>query len=79
MDMTGMMVSPDGTATPIDPMMMGDGDLLGDGQEGPVDPESGPDPESAMQNMAAEAAIKEELLNEAYNSPLPMRSTIDKD
>lgn len=79
MDMTGMMASPDGTATPIDPMMMGGGDVLGDGQTGPVDPATGADPQTQMENLAAEVEIRQGLLNDAYNTELPVRSTIDKD
>jgi hypothetical protein len=79
MDMTGMMAGPDGTATPIDPMLMGDGSTLGDGQPGPTDPETGLDPEMLAQKLTAELEIRETLLNEAYNEQLPMRSTIDKD
>jgi hypothetical protein len=78
MDMTGMMAGPDGTATPVDPIMMGDGDVLGDGQNGPVDPAQGGDPQVAMQNLEAEVQIREDLLNAAYNTQLPARSTIDK-
>lgn len=79
MDMTGMMVSPDGTATPIDPMVMGDGDVLGDGQPGPVSAEQGVDPDAASQSLVAEMQVREDLLNAAYNEQLPLRSTIDKD
>lgn len=79
MDMTGMMAGPDGTATPVDPIMMGGGDVLGDGQPGPVDPEQGVDPQVALQNLDAEVQLREELLNTAYNTQLPARSTIDKD
>jgi hypothetical protein len=77
--MTGMMAGPDGTATPIDPMMMGGGDVLGDGQAGPVDPATGADPQTQMENLAAEVEIRQGLLNDAYNTELPVRSTIDKD
>jgi hypothetical protein len=77
--MTGMMAGPDGTAIPIDPMMMGGGDVLGDGQAGPVDPVTGADPQTQMENLAAEVEIRQGLLNDAYNTELPVRSTIDKD
>ena len=79
MDMTGMMAGPDGTATPIDPMVMGGGDVLGDGQTGPVDPATGGDPQVAMENLSAQVEIRDTLLNDAYNTELPVRSTIDKD
>jgi hypothetical protein len=74
MDMTGMMAGPDGSATPIDPMMMGDGDVLGDGQLGPAgkDPAAG---EVEQQNMMAEQQIRETLVSEAYGTNLPSRRT----
>jgi hypothetical protein len=78
MDMTGMMASPDGTATPVDPMMMGDGDVLGDGQIG----QQGTDPAAdavAQQNTAAEQQIRETLVTEAYGTKTPSRRTVDKE
>ena len=81
MDMTGFMAGPDGTATPIDPMMMGDGDTLGDGQVGPQG--SGADEagnqQSAMQNLEAEDAIRNTLVTEAYGTKTPSRRLVDKD
>jgi hypothetical protein len=82
MDLTGMMVGPDGTATPMDPMMMGDGDLLGDGELGPASPDGSENPEDQMiqeQQMAAEAQIKQNLINEAYGDNPPTRRLVDKD
>jgi hypothetical protein len=72
MDMTGMMAGPDGTATPIDPMMMGDGDVLGDGQIG----EQGGDPaagEVEQENLNAEQEIRNTLVTEAYGTNIPSR------
>jgi hypothetical protein len=77
MDMTGMMAGPDGTATPMDPMMMADGDLMGDGQLGPAG-EEGADPETLQTNLDAEAGIREALLKDAYGTQVPSRR-IDKD
>jgi hypothetical protein len=78
MDMTGFMAGPDGTATPIDPMMMGNGDVLGDGQLGP----QGTDPEAGLvdqENLQAESGIRNTLVQEAFgNNPPPMRP-VDKD
>jgi hypothetical protein len=75
MDLTGMMAGPDGSATPIDPMMMGDGDVLGDGQIG----QPGQDP-AAMgiqeQNDMAEQQIRETLVTEAYGTKVPQRRVI---
>lgn len=79
MDMTGMMAGPDGTATPVDPMMMGDGDILGDGVVG--DPAAG-DPDAAaiaQANAQAEATIRETLVNQAYGEATPSRRTVDKE
>jgi hypothetical protein len=78
MDLTGFMAGPDGSATPVDPMMMGDGDVMGDGQLGPQGPEGG-SPEVAQQNLEAEAAIRQTLLNDAYGTTLPSRRAIGKE
>jgi hypothetical protein len=81
MDITGMMVGPDGTATPMDPMMMGNGDVMGDGQLGPqgqgVDPKE--DQAIAQEQLQAEDQIRQTLINEAYGTNIPARSTVDKD
>ena len=78
MDMTGFMAGPDGTATPIDPMMMGNGDVMGDGQLGP----QGTDPQAGLvdqENLQAESDIRNTLVQEAFgNNPPPMRP-VDKD
>jgi hypothetical protein len=81
MDLTGMMVGPDGTATPMDPMMMGDGDVMGDGQLGPQG--SGADGEAdqavAQEQFQAENDIRNSLVTEAYGTQLPSRRQVDKD
>jgi hypothetical protein len=78
MDMTGFMAGPDGTATPIDPMMMGDGDVMGDGQLGP----QGSDPEAGaveQDNLMAQSKVRDTLIEEAFgDNPPPMRP-VDKD
>jgi hypothetical protein len=74
-DLTGMMAGPDGSATPMDPMMLGDGDVLGDGQVGPA----GKDPAAqaiAQQNDMAEQSIRETLVKEAYGSNIPQRRVV---
>ena len=74
MDLTGMMAGPDGSATPIDPMMLGDGDVLGDGQVGP----QGADPAANQveaESQMAEQQIRETLVSEAYGTNLPQRRT----
>jgi len=77
MDLTGFMAGPDGTATPIDPMMMGDGEVLGDGQLGPQGTPA--DPNVEQQNLQAEAAIRQDLLTAAYGNETPSRRTVDKE
>jgi hypothetical protein len=81
MDMTGMMPGPEGSsATPIDPMMMGDGDVMGDGIEGP--PEEGADnPElnSNMEEEQGEASMRETLVQQAYGANIPTRDPIDRE
>jgi hypothetical protein len=83
MDITGMMVGPDGSATPMDPMMMGNGDMMGDGQLGAPAPEGEPmDPEAAAEaqmNIQAEAQIRQTLLNDAYGTNVSPRRTVDKE
>lgn len=77
MDLTGMMAGPDGTATPMDPMMMGDGSVLGDGVIGP----DAKDPEANAQGTEdqGEMAIRNDLVTEAYGTKLPSRRTVDKE
>jgi hypothetical protein len=80
MDMTGMMVGPDGSATPIDPMMMGDGDVLGDGQTGPQQKSPNAANEQGMEtNLAAEQQIRQNLIQEAYNTIPSTRRVVDQD
>jgi len=80
MDITGMMVSPDGTATPMDPIMLGDGELLGDGQEGAEGQPQTPE-QSAIQeeNSEAESQIRETLTNDAFGTNSPTRRTVDRE
>lgn len=79
MDMTGMMAGPDGTATPVDPMMMGDGDILGDGQLGAPGTDQPEDQQVDAQNLQAEAEIRNTLVTEAYGTNIPSRRTVDKE
>ena len=79
MDLTGMMVGPDGSATPMDPMMMGDGEVLGDGVGG-VQGQARPDQQQvAMEAAGAEDQIRNTLLQGAYGTQVPTRRTVDKD
>jgi len=81
MDMTGMMPGPEGgSATPVDPMMMGDGDVLGDGIEGPPE-EGAEDPNLNANPMEeqGESSVRETLVQQAYGANIPMREPIDRE
>jgi hypothetical protein len=81
MDLTGMMVGPDGTATPMDPLMLGNGDLMGDGQLGPqgsgVAAEA--DQAVAQEQLQGEDEIRNSLVAGAYGTQIPARRAVDKD
>ena len=83
MDMTGMMPGPDGaSAVPLTPTPLGDGDVLGDGMEGPQTPENAANPatqQAQAENMMAEADIRNKLVTEAYGTKIPQRRTVDKE
>lgn len=78
MDMTGMMPGPDGaSAMPMEPMMLGDGDVMGDGLLGPQSPEAMADPvaqEMMAMEQQGEAAIREKLVTDAYGTKMPQAS-----
>ena len=78
MDLTGMMVGPDGTATPMDPMLM-QGDVTGDGEIGAAAPGTQEDPTLAMATMEQEAILRQTLLQTAYGEQSPERQSVDKD
>ena len=68
MDMTGMMPTPDGGAMPMDPMVTGD--VVGDGVpagQASMDP-------AKMLETGEEAALRNELVTQAYGTKLPNRS-----
>jgi hypothetical protein len=81
MDMTGMMAGPDGSAIPMEPTMLGDGDTLGDGIEGPATPQSIKDPElnNNPVEMQGEAEIRNKLVTDAYGTKLASRQGVSKD
>jgi hypothetical protein len=83
MDMTGMMPGPDGnSAIPMTPMQLGDGDMMGDGIQGPQTPENVADPinqEGAAMENQAEAAIRNKLVTDAYGTKTPQRRTVDRE
>lgn len=66
-DMTGMMPGPDGMATPLEPMMAGTNDLVGDGIPGGQTQMDMP----SMIDLNAEAQLREELVTKAYGTKLP--------
>jgi hypothetical protein len=82
MDMTGMMPGPDGnSAIPMQPTELGDGDIMGDGIEGPQTDDALKDPTQQQMmgiEKSQEAAIRERLVTEAYGTKIPQRRTVDK-
>jgi hypothetical protein len=81
MDLTGMMVGPDGTATPMDPLMLGDGDLLGDGQLGPQGSGVAAEEDQAVseEQLQGQDEIRNSLVTGAYGTQIPARRAVDKD
>lgn len=81
MDMTGMMVGPDGSATPMDPMMMGNGDVMGDGVLGPPGEDANKDPNlnANTAELQGEQEIRNKLVTDAYGTKLPSRRAVDRD
>ena len=83
MDMTGMMPGPDGnSAIPMQPTVIGDGDMVGDGMQGPQDADNPLNPasqEAKGMEVEAEAEIRNKLVTEAYGTKIPQRRTVDRD
>jgi hypothetical protein len=81
MDLTGMMPGPDGSAMPMEPMMLGDGDLLGDGVVGPQTEASVASPNTNTNALEAETetGIRNDLVQEAYGTQIPQRRSVPKD
>jgi len=83
MDMTGMMPGPDGnSAIPMQPTELGDGDVMGDGMQGPQDPnnpENAASQETKGAEVQAEADIRNKLVTDAYGTKIPQRRSIDRD
>jgi len=82
-DLTGMMPGPDGSsAVPLAPTQLGDGDVMGDGIEGPQTPKKLEDPavqEAKMIEDQAEAGIRNDLLTQAYGTKIPQRRVVDRE
>jgi hypothetical protein len=83
MDMTGMMPGPDGSsAIPMQPTQLGDGDVMGDGMQGPQDdqnPLNSASQETESIEIQAEAEIRNKLVTDAYGTKIPQRRTVDRD
>jgi len=81
MDITGMMPGPDGTAMPLEPTMLGDGDVLGDGVAGEQTAESMGNPmlNTNLLDEQTEVDIRNDLINEAYSIQIPQRRGVAKD
>jgi hypothetical protein len=71
MDLTGMLVAPDGTATPMEPTVAG-GELVGDGQLN-----SGAEANPAI--AQAEMKLQQDLLLQAYGDQVPPRQATDRE
>lgn len=82
-DITGMMPGPGGEgAVPMQPTVLGDGDVMGDKVGGAPSPDKMEDPavaEGAMIASQEEAAIRERLVTEAYGTKMPQRRAVDRD
>jgi hypothetical protein len=73
-DMTGMMPGPEGTAMPMDPMMTGSGEVLGDGVPGPVGASLDPTQQQAAAIEAVEeSGVRNRLVTEAFGTKMPQR------
>jgi hypothetical protein len=82
-DLTGMMPGPDGTtAVPLQPTVLGDGDVMGDQIEGAPTPENMANPDNqagAMNANLQEAELRNRLVTEAYGTKLPQRRAVDRE
>ena len=81
MDLTGMMVGPDGSATPMDPTMLGNGDVLGDGILGPQSSQSAQNPDLNSNGVMEQgmAELRDGIINDAFGQAPPSRRSIDKE
>jgi hypothetical protein len=66
----------------MQPMQLGDGDVMGDGVMGvpdPANPENLASQETKGMEVEAEAQIRNKLVTDAYGTKIPQRRTVDKD
>ena len=75
MDITGMMPGPDGTtAMPMQPEMLGTGEVVGDGAPGVATDGADVAGQQALgQELMTEAMIRNDLVTQAYGTKLPQR------
>lgn len=73
MDLTGMQVTPDGQAIPMEPVMGADGDVIGDGITGP-----NPQMQVNPMSLELEQEIQTQLVTDAYGSKMAQFRSPDK-
>jgi hypothetical protein len=82
-DLTGMIPGPGGEgAIPLQPTVLGDGDVLGDQVDGAPTPENIENPanqEGAMAANMQESELRNRLVTEAYGTKIPQRRAVDRD
>ena len=82
-DLTGMIPGPGGEgAVPLQPTVLGDGDVLGDQVDGAPTPENIENPanqEGAMGANLQESELRNRLVTEAYGTKIPQRRAVDRD
>ena len=72
-DMTGMMPGPDGMATPMEPVMAGENDLIGDG----IPAGGNAIDDAGMIDLQAEGQLRTDLVTQAYGTKMPQRRSGD--
>lgn len=72
-DMTGMMPGPDGMATPMEPVMAGANDLVGDG----IPAGGNAIDDAGMIDLQAEGQLRTDLVTQAYGTKMPQRRSGD--
>jgi hypothetical protein len=82
-DLTGMIPGPGGEgAVPLQPTVLGDGDVMGDQVDGAPTPENIENPanqEGAMAANMQESELRNRLVTEAYGTKIPQRRAVDRD
>jgi hypothetical protein len=82
-DLTGMIPGPGGEgAIPLQPTVLGDGDVMGDQVDGAPTPENIENPanqEGAMAANMQESELRTRLVTEAYGTKIPQRRAVDRE